>query len=97
MRDRLQLDSADLAQAARDTRAVLGCFSREGQHADAAANHVGHADLATEVRGFADSWDITRGRIAGHLSTLAAHLDATAETLADMDRQLESELRKAIS
>lgn len=93
----LRVEGDDLTHAARDMRTVLTGFSREDARADAAADHVGHAGLAHEIQGFASTWDITRNRIAAHLAALADYFDATAETFADMDRQLADELTRASS
>ncbi|WP_084074700.1 hypothetical protein [Demequina sp. NBRC 110052] len=93
----LRVEGDDLTHAARDMRTVVTGFSREDARAGAAADHVGHAGLAQEIQGFACAWIITRDRIATHLAALSDYLDATAETFADMDRQLADELTRASS
>ncbi len=92
---RLGVDGDALYSRARTMRTILGDFSSIGGQADAAADAVGQAVLASTLNDFASNWTIHRSRTVEALTGLADAFDAVNQTFADLDSKLATQLREA--
>jgi hypothetical protein len=84
-----------LHRHASKVRSVATDLSSAHGQADDAAEAVGHHDLARTVRDFASQWDIHRQRLIDEVTTLADVFDAIDNTMADLERDMASQMREA--
>jgi len=90
----LQVDISELRSRSKSLRATAALLDDAKIDALDIASVVGHDKLAGKVREFGNNWDTTRGRFREHLEALAKTFDAIAETFEDLDRDLETALRR---
>jgi uncharacterized protein YukE len=93
MGDRLTIDSAALREAGAALRLVAAEFDHADAHSDAAAEVVGHHELASAVRDFAHGWDDRRAEMVHEVASLAQSCEGIGESFDDLDRQFAAALR----
>lgn len=86
---RLRIDLEELHRAADAVTTVVSNFSRAEQVSHEVAGLTGHEGLTNRVREFADGWDVARSRISERLVFIANALGAIADTLEDVDLELQ--------
>jgi len=93
MGDRLTVDTAGLREAGAALRLVAAEFDDADAHSDAAAESVGHHELASAVRDFAHGWDDRRAELVQEVAALAQSCEGIGDGFEDLDRQFAAALR----
>jgi uncharacterized protein YukE len=93
MGDRLTIDTAVLREAGASLRLVAAEFDDADAHSDAAAEVVGHQELASAVRDFAHGWDDRRAELVQDIASLAQACEGIGDGFEDLDRQFAAALR----
>lgn len=87
----LHLDFAELGAAASRVDRIRATFSRALTVAHDTASLTGHEGLASKVREFADSWDVSREQLSKRLEYVAGALRAIVDTFSELDGKLRAE------
>lgn len=91
----IQLDMADLEALASDLAAVIDEFESAKANAAEAAEATGHSELSGKVKGFANKWSITRGKMIEDIKALQQTIQMITENFQtadeDMARALEEQ------
>jgi hypothetical protein len=91
----LGLDFAALGTARTRVVGALDTFRSAGRVGDDVAALTGEPRLEGAVRDFADNWDYNRGKLQEQLEFLRDALDAVADTMTEVDAELERSAREA--
>ena len=81
----LTIDYDELDRARIDIDNAASTFSRADRVSSDIAGLVGHGGLAGKVNEFADSWDISRGKLQDSLEFIADSLQAVVDTFTELD------------
>ena len=92
MGDRLTVDTAGLREAGAALRLVAAEFDDADAHSDAAAESVGHHELASAVRDFAHGWDDRRAELVQEVAALAQSCEGIGDGFEDLDREFAKAL-----